>query len=297
MKTTTSSFLLSTLLALLFVFILQGEVQALEVPQLSGRVVDAGHILSSGTIQLLDQQLQALEKEDSTQVVVLTISSLQGESLEEYSLKVAESWEIGQKGRDNGALLLIAVKERKLRIEVGSGLEGVLTDLMSGRIIRSVIVPRFKQGNFDQGIVDGVDAIVKTVKGEYTADNFSSRKKNSSYNDLFAAAFFGLFFIGMLFRRKTVPGGLAGGAYGAVVWFTSTMLAGIPLLIVAILIGGIGGAAATALMGLSGGHSSGRGGFPPIGMSGGRFGGGGFGGGGFGGGGGCFCGGGASGGW
>ncbi len=142
---------------------------ALDVPALKGRVNDYAGMLSSYTKQQLDGILRDIEQTDSTQIVVLIIPSLEGEVLEEFSIKVADQWKIGQKGLDNGAVLLIAKKERDIRIEVGYGLEGSLTDLMAGRIIRNVIVPQFRAGNFDQGVLDGVQAMIGVVRGEYQA--------------------------------------------------------------------------------------------------------------------------------
>ncbi|WP_205623696.1 TPM domain-containing protein [Desulfogranum japonicum] len=120
-----------------------GATQAAQVPKLGGRVNDYAAMLSPETRQQLNTQLAALEASDSTQIVVLTIDSLEGESLDAYSLKVAETWGIGKKGTDNGALLLVAKNDRKIRIEVGYGLEAVLTDLLSGRIIDVLITPEF----------------------------------------------------------------------------------------------------------------------------------------------------------
>jgi uncharacterized protein len=140
---------------------------ALEVPPLKQRVNDTANMLSASTKQQLEEILGRLEQTDSTQIVLLTIPSLGGEVLEEFSIKVAEQWKIGQEGLDNGAILLIAKTDRKIRIEVGYGLEGSLTDLMAGRIIRNVIVPKFKAGNFDQGVIDGVQAMIGVVRGEY----------------------------------------------------------------------------------------------------------------------------------
>ena len=145
------------------------ELLALEVPPLEGRVNDYAGILSSSTAEQLEGILGDLEKTDSTQIVVLTIASLEGEVLEEFSIKVADQWKIGREDFDNGAILLVVLKERKIRIEVGYGLEGALTDLMAGRIIRDVIVPQFKAGNFDQGVINGVQAMIGVVKGEYKA--------------------------------------------------------------------------------------------------------------------------------
>lgn len=154
--------------SLIFIFGLP-ELLALEVPPLEGRVNDYAGILSSSTTEQLEAILGDLEITDSTQIVVLTIASLEGEVLEEFSIKVADQWKIGQEDFDNGAILLVVLKERKIRIEVGYGLEGALTDLMAGRIIRDVIVPQFKSGNFDQGVINGVQAMIGVVKGEYKA--------------------------------------------------------------------------------------------------------------------------------
>ncbi|EKD33964.1 MAG: hypothetical protein ACD_75C02524G0008, partial [uncultured bacterium] len=156
---------------LLFNLVLTGNrfAEGMEVPPLTARVNDYARILSGATVQQLESVLATLEREESTQLAVLTINSLEGENLEEFSLQVAERWRLGQKGRDNGALLLIAKNERKLRIEVGYGLEGALTDLTSGRIIRDIITPQFRNGNFDQGVIDGVRAMIGAVRGEFSA--------------------------------------------------------------------------------------------------------------------------------
>jgi uncharacterized protein len=140
------------------------------IPELWGhRVHDEAHVLSADTISTLEKKLQQYEDSTSNQIAVLVISSLDGESLEEYSLRVAESWKLGQKDKDNGVLLLVAIDDHKMRIEVGQGLEGVLTDALSGRIIRNEMASAFRRNNYDQGIVAGVDGIVKAIGGEYTA--------------------------------------------------------------------------------------------------------------------------------
>ena len=152
------------LLALILCFVTALPAVALDVPKPTGYVTDLAGMLSSSTKQKLDTFLQRFEASDSTQIVVLTIPSLEGESLEEYSIKVAEAWKIGQKDKDNGALLLISRDDHKIRIEVGYGLEGTLTDLLSGRIIANEITPAFRAGDYDQGIVAGVVAIFKISK-------------------------------------------------------------------------------------------------------------------------------------
>jgi uncharacterized protein len=171
--------------------------EATTVPQLTGRVNDYAAMLSPATKQQLENVLAKLEQEDSTQLAVLTITSLEGAVLEEYSLKVAEAWRLGQKGRDNGALLLIAKNDRKLRIEVGYGLEGSLTDLTAGRIIRDIITPRFRDGNFDLGVSDGVAAMIAAVRGEFNGNEaaVAATSANNDPGGLIVFVAFAFFFL------------------------------------------------------------------------------------------------------
>ena len=142
---------------------------ALDVPPLTGRVVDLAHVLSADATTSLSRDLEAHEAKTANQVAVLIIPSLEGEPLESFSHRVATTWKLGQKGTDNGVLLIIALNERKVRIEVGYGLEGTLTDLRSAHIIRQEIVPRFRNGDMPGGIAAGVQAILGTIDGAYTA--------------------------------------------------------------------------------------------------------------------------------
>ncbi|MBI4481894.1 MAG: TPM domain-containing protein [Acidobacteria bacterium] len=141
-----------------------------EVPRLAARVNDYAGLLTDAEKQALEGKLADLERTDSTQVVVLTVPSLGGEAIESYSMRVAEAWKIGQKQYDNGVILLVSREDRQLRIEVGYGLEGKLTDALSKRIIDTEIVPRFRANDFYGGIGAGVDSIVEVVKGTYQAD-------------------------------------------------------------------------------------------------------------------------------
>ncbi len=145
---------------------------ALDVPYLSGRVNDGAGLLDAGSSAALERTLKAYEGRTGRQIVVLTVPSLQGEALEAYSLKVARTWRLGRKGKDDGVLLLIARDDRKLRLEVGYGLEGALPDARAGRIISDVIVPRFRAGAFAAGIRAGVDAVIAALDGEPTAAPF-----------------------------------------------------------------------------------------------------------------------------
>ena len=271
-------------------------MSALEVPRLQGRVNDYADLLSPATEASLESVLKSLESSDSTQIVVLTITSLQGDSLEEFSLGVVEDWKIGQQGLDNGVLLLVARDDRKIRIEVGYGLEGKLTDMTAGRIISNVMGPRFKQGDFNQGIIDGIGAIVMTVRGEFTAA--AETKPNGSGREdpggLLTSMIFIFFIFGSLLRKSKVAAAAVGGIATPLLAFLLFGITGLALLAL-IPIGMFGGLMAAALAGTAGGAAS-RGG--QAGGYGGGFGrsSGGFGGG-FGGGGGGFGGGGASGGW
>src|SRR5262245_52998151 len=152
---------------------------ALDVPPLTGRIVDLVQVLPAHDSDQLTAQLKAHEDKTGNQVAVLIIPSLEGESVEEYSHRVATTWKLGQKGTDNGVLLLIALKERKLRIEVGYGLEGTLTDLRSAHIIRDEIVPQFRNGDVPGGVRAGTQAILQTIEGTYQAKELPSDRMRS----------------------------------------------------------------------------------------------------------------------
>lgn len=139
---------------------------ALDVPYLSGRVNDYAGLLDAKTTSRLESTLKDLEDRTGDQVVVLTIPSLEGEPLEDFSLRVAQTWKLGREDRDNGVLFLIARDDRKMRFEVGYGLEATLTDALCGRILRNVVRPAFRRGDFNAGVEGGVDAVVKILNGE-----------------------------------------------------------------------------------------------------------------------------------
>lgn len=131
----------------------------LAVPSLSGPVVDKAGILSRNEFNKIENFLLDLNNRFQIQIAVLIVPSLEGESIEDYSMQVAEKWKLGDKEKDSGALLLVAVKDKKLRIEVGYGLEQNLTDSRSGQIIRNFIAPQFRSGNYGEGIYDGIKAM------------------------------------------------------------------------------------------------------------------------------------------
>ncbi len=158
------------LIVFLGMMLIAASAWALDVPPLTGRVVDLAHVLPADVAASLTRDLEAHETKTSNQVAVLILPSLEGEPLESFSHRVGTTWKLGQKGTENGVLLLIALRERKVRIEVGYGLEGTLTDLRSAHIIRQEIVPRFRNGDLPGGITAGVQAILGTIEGTYKAE-------------------------------------------------------------------------------------------------------------------------------
>ncbi len=158
------------LMVFIGVMLMAAPAWALDVPPLTGRVVDLAQVLPANVAASLTRDLEAHEAKTSNQVAVLTLPSLEGEPLETFSHRVATTWKLGQKGTENGVLLLLVMRERKVRIEVGYGLEGALTDLRSAHIIRQEIVPRFRSGDLPGGIAAGVKAILDTIEGTYKAE-------------------------------------------------------------------------------------------------------------------------------
>lgn len=194
------------IVALLF-FACAGHAQTSDIPYLAGRVNDYANLLSQNTSAELEAVLKAHEDSTSNQVAVLIIPSLAGAALEEYSIKVVETWKLGRADKDNGVLLLIVRNDRKMRIEVGDGLEGNLPDITCGRIIRSEITPRFKAGDYDAGVRDGVHAILAAIQGAYTAEEESTNQPDWKFRLLF----FGIFILVVgVFTFVSVVAGSAG---------------------------------------------------------------------------------------
>ena len=136
-----------------------------DIPYLSGRVVDDAEILTSAARNRLTTLLREHEQRTTNQIAVLTVPTIQGESIEEYSLAVFEKWKLGQRGKDNGVLVVVVPQDRRMRIEVGYGLEGTLTDLAAARIVRNIMTPRFKENDFDRGVEDGVTELSAPYEG------------------------------------------------------------------------------------------------------------------------------------
>jgi uncharacterized protein len=273
---------------------------ALDAPQLNGRVNDYARLLSPEAASRLEQKLAAFERDQTTQLVVLTVPSLQGDDIAQFSIRVADQWKIGQKGKDNGVLLILTQAEHKVRIEVGMGLQGVLPDITTAQIIRNVMSPLLKSNDFDQGINAGVDAILAATKGEFKASPQDTARKHrtrsSSPTTYFLLAAVAAVILGSYARPL---GGIAGAAGLPLAAYFAFPGAGLTLLLILTAVGFGGGLLLSLLFsGMSGGGGGGNFGGGG-GWGGGFFGGGSSGGdsGGFSGGGGGFDGGGASGDW
>ena len=206
------------------------DASAVEVPPLTGRIVDEAHVLPPALLEQLSADLHAHEVKTSNQVAVLIIPSLEGEPLFDLSHRVATSWQLGRKGTDNGVLLLIALKDRKVRLEVGYGLEGVLTDARSAQIIRNEIVPRFRSGDIPGGVAAGVQAVLKTIEGTYHASErpAPSATSEDAVNKTLFAVILGVVIGLTLSRVHRVMGTVAGGGLSFLMapWVVPAMIAG-----------------------------------------------------------------------
>ena len=268
------------------------------VPQLTGRVVDQTGTLSSGDVAALTQTLKDLETRKGSQVAVLIVPSTAPETIEQYSIRVAEAWKIGRKKIDDGALLVVAKGDHKLRIEVGYGLEGALNDVTAKRIIDEVITPKFRSGDFAGGISAGLTRIIGVIDGEPLPAPAVAPSQQVNFawmNDINPGfALFGIIFMGGILRAllgRLIGAAATGGVVGLVAWFlaasmVASLFAGIIVFVIALVVD------LTSPQGSSGGWSGG-------GSSGGSWSGSGSSSdsGGFSGGGGSFGGGGASGSW
>lgn len=194
---------------------------AIEFPALTGRVVDNAGMLSAADERSIGGVLKAHEEATSNQVVVVTIDSLKGYSIEEYGYQLGRHWGIGQKNKNNGVLLIVAKNDRKVRIEVGYGLEGNLTDAIAGHIIRTKITPEFKRGRFTSGIRRGVESILLAIDGAYKADK--KKSVSDKYETFFTLVFLGIvmiIFISGFFggggtgSRRGYYGGYTAGGFG-----------------------------------------------------------------------------------
>jgi uncharacterized protein len=289
----------AVLLALLLGWIFPALFPALAlvaVPQLTGRVVDQTGTLSSGDIAQLTQTLADLQTRKGSQIAVLIVPTTDGEPIEQFSLRVAEAWKIGRKKVDDGALLVVAKNDRRLRIEIGYGLEGVLTDVTSKRIIDEIITPKFKSGDFAGGISAGVNRMIGLINGEKLPEPEPPHWDSSNFDAFNPFLLFFAFVISSILRSALgrLIGSIAtGGVVAVLVWFlfgsfVAAFAIGLLAFFIAIIIDVVPTGGGSTSSGWSGGSSSG-GGWSSGSSSGDS--------GGFSGGGGSFGGGGASGSW
>jgi len=271
-----------------------GEVA---VPPLSAHVTDLTGTLSAQQIRDLESRLAAFERGKGSQIAVLMLPSTQPETIEEYSIRVADAWKIGRARVDDGVILVVAKNDRKLRIEVGRGLEGAIPDAIAKRVIAEVITPHFKANDFYGGIAAGTGALMKLIEGEGLPAPRSGVTVNGIHHAIDFQTIFWLFVALVathaLFQRlfgRVAGAGISGAIVGAIVWAVAGVL-------VFAILGGLIGFVIALVNGMGSRHGGWTsGGWPGGGWSsgGGGFGGGG---GGFSGGGGGFSGGGASGSW
>ena len=266
------------------------------IPKLSARVTDLTGTLTAEQQSMLEEKLAAFEARKGSQIAVLVVPTTEPEEIEQYSIRVVDQWKLGRQKIDDGALLLVAKNDRDLRIEVGKGLEGALTDLTAHRIISETIIPLLRQGDFYGGINAGLDEMIRVIDGEQLPppdlgwQGHSVRGLSHLVPFLFVAVLFGSVVLRSLFGRG-LGAVIAGAATGAVVYFVGqaifiAMIAGLIAFLFALISGFSGGGLWSSYPrtgGWGGGFGRGGGGFT--------------GGGGFGGGGGGFNGGGASGRW
>ena len=219
-------FLMWLLMAIFYAIAAQAQIK---VPDLGGRVVDLTSTLDPSQQQALEQRLGMFEQKKGTQIAVLIVPATDTESIEQFSMRVAEQWKLGRKKIDDGVILVIAKNERRLRIEVGYGLEGVLNDAVSKRIIDELIVPLFQRGDFYGGISAGVDAMIRAIEGESLPEPARRDDWQVSGPGLLPLIFFAALVIGGLMRAllgRLKGAFAASGLLGLAVW----LLSGIALL-------------------------------------------------------------------
>ena len=193
------------IISLLFIFSFLNADISQYFPKLEGRVIDEANLLSSAVKKDIDSILKKEESRTSNQIVVVILNSLNGYTIEDYSYQLGRFWQIGQKEKNNGVLLVVSMEERKIRIEVGYGLEGALTDKIAHEIINYTIKPNFKANQYELGILKAVNEIKAAIKGEYQA-KAKSNDFNGAINAFIPLGFFALIFLSMIANsasRKT----------------------------------------------------------------------------------------------
>lgn len=225
----------------LFVLSTGASALALDVPPLSSRVNDLASLLPADKIHEIEERLQQFEQETSHQIVALTIPTLDGDSIEDFSIRVADAWKIGQRGIANGVILIVAQKERKIRIEVGRGFEGILPDVVASRIIREVIVPRYREGDYAGSIEAGIDSILEVTRAEAATKSTTASsgkfRLRPALVPFIAAAIFGLI-IGVA-QGTPLRSGLGGAISGGIIGGFAAMTSGFGVWLAIILVSAI----------------------------------------------------------
>ena len=197
------------------------------VPPLTTRVTDLTGTLTPSQRENLESELRAFEARKGSQIAVLIVPTTQPEAIEQYSIRVTDAWKLGRKGVDDGVLLLIAKNDRKLRIEVGYGLEGVIPDAIANRIIDEIIVPFFKQGDFYGGIQAGVNRLIRLIDGEPLPPPHARDSSWAGFGNLLPFAFIAVLIGGGILRAlfgRLIGAGVAGGVVGVIAWIILSSL-------------------------------------------------------------------------
>lgn len=227
--------------SLCLLWLYAATVCAADIPFLTGRVVDNAQILTPATRERLTARIKAHEEATGNQIVVLTVPTIQPQSIEDYAVKVFESWKLGQKDKDNGVLVVVVPNDHKMRIEVGYGLEPVLTDGAAGQIIRTQMTPAFKNNDYDKGVEDGVAAIIAKLEGkaDTSADATAASSADATTSNGFQSPdmswperlLFGVFIFGII-GLFTVVGVLTPGVGWFLYFFLIPFWAMFPMVVV-----------------------------------------------------------------
>jgi uncharacterized protein len=282
-KATLYALGLMLLLASSLVFSTLAHAELAAIPELSSRVTDTTGTLSSAEQAQLEQKLAAFEAKKGSQIAVLIVPTVQPEDIAQYSIRVVEKWKIGREKVDDGVLVLIAKEDRKLRIEVGYGLEGAIPDLYAKRIISEVISPKFKQGDFYGGLDSGVDKIIGLVDGEPLPEPGTPEFSGMGVMDILPILLFGGLITGLILRSifgtffgSALNGGLMGGLVALLgVALGGAAIFGVIAFFITMMLGGRGMNGYSGGIPMGGGGWSGGGSSSSWGGGGGDFGGGG----------------------
>ncbi len=209
------------LVAIVLLFTVSAFAQRAVPPHGGVWVHDEANVLSRGTVAQLEQILKAERDSTSNQIAILIVPSLEGEDIDGFGIRVADTWKAGNDKKDNGVIFIVSIQDRKMRIETGLGLEGVLTDALSSRINRNEVAPQFRQGNYDAGVLAGTIAIIQAIKGTYVNENPPQRGRRSGRSPWSTLIFIIIIIIAMASRKGGGGGGIGG------YWAAGALLGGL----------------------------------------------------------------------